>query len=187
MIVRLAMVHFEPIAQQHRVLLMAWLSAPHARAWWGEPKEQVQLIYDNERTGESQGFIASIEGEPFAYVQCWACEAQSAEAMVDAPWLADQAPGTMGIDITIGPPNMLGKGLGSLAVRALADRLFADGVPRVIIDPDAENLRAVRAYEKAGFSRFDSYTNRDGQVTLLMERFPSSDTVPNPAQGPRTT
>ena len=183
----MAMFHFEPVKQEHRTLLKAWLSAPHAQEWWGDPDKEIQLIYDGEKTGESRGFIASADGELFAYIQCWACEAQPAEAIVDEPWVAEQAPGTMGIDITIGPPNMLGKGLGSKAVRALADQLFADGVPRVIIDPDASNLRAVRAYEKAGFSRFDSYTNRDGSVTLLMERFPSSDTTPTPATGSRTT
>lgn len=92
-------------------------------------------------------------------------------ATVNEPWLADQTPGTLGIDITIGKPNMLGKGLGSLAVRWFCKKLFAEGAPRLIIDPDTANLRAVRAYEKAGFVRFGTHARDDG-TTLLMEMFP---------------
>ena len=34
--------------------------------------------------------------------------------------------------------------------------LFEEGAPRVVIDPDPKNLRAIRAYEKAGFRAFDT-------------------------------
>ena len=45
-----------------------------------------------------------------------------------------------------------GRGLGSEAVRGLARHLFqSHGHHRVVIDPAAENLRAIHAYEKAGF------------------------------------
>ncbi|HXX30944.1 MAG TPA: GNAT family protein [Myxococcaceae bacterium] len=45
-----------------------------------------------------------------------------------------------------------GKGLGSEAVRGVAGHLFdARGHHRMVIDPAATNLRAIRAYEKVGF------------------------------------
>ncbi len=45
-----------------------------------------------------------------------------------------------------------GQGLGSEAVKGLARHLFqSGGHHRVVIDPAAENLRAIRAYERAGF------------------------------------
>ena len=45
-----------------------------------------------------------------------------------------------------------GKGLGSEAVRGVARHLFdARGHHRMVIDPAATNLRAIRAYEKVGF------------------------------------
>lgn len=164
---------FAPVTPDDRSMLFEWLSTADARKWWGEPDEEIDLIYDGEETGESSGFI--IHGDdhgPFAYIQSWPCGAQPADAIVEEPWVAEQGPGTLGIDITIGKPNMLGKGLGSLAVAAFCAKLFAEGAPRLIIDPDAANLRAVRAYEKAGFVRFDHFTNPDGSITLLMEMFP---------------
>lgn len=158
-------------------MLIDWLSTPHAQTWWGNPEDEIRLIYEGEESGESSGFIVHNQDDdegcgPFAYIQSWPCDQQSAEAIVNEPWVADQAPGTLGIDITIGKPDMLGKGLGSLAVRRFCEKLFAEGAPRLIIDPDAANLRAVRAYEKAGFVRFDHFTNPDGSITLLMEMFP---------------
>lgn len=169
------MVHFVPVRPEDEPLLRRWLSTPHAQTWWGEPDHEIRLIFDGERTGESRGFIAHHGGDPFAYIQCWACDAQPDEAITDEPWVRDQSAGTLGVDITIGEPTLLGKGLGSQAVRVFGDKLFAEGAPRLIIDPDAQNTRAVRAYEKAGFTAFDSFTNKDGSVTLLMERFAPKD------------
>lgn len=173
------MFRFVPVTLADRPMLIEWLSLPDSRKWWGDPEDEIRLIYEGEETGESSGYIVhDPEHGPFAYIQSWPCDAQPAEAIADEPWVADQLPGTLGIDITIGKPNMLGKGLGSQAVRAFCKKLFAEGAPRLLIDPDAENLRAVRAYEKAGFVRFNHFTNPDGAVTLLMEMFPP--------EGPKT-
>ena len=167
---------FEPVTPAHRAMLKGWLSTPEAQRWWGDPDTEIDLIYAGEATGESRGFIAHHRQiGPFAYIQCWDCAMVPPHLLTEEPWVADQAPGTWGVDITIGDPTLLGKGWGSQAVRAFCDRLFAEGVPRLIIDPDATNLRAVRAYEKAGFTRFDQSTAPDGSVTLLMERFPPKD------------
>jgi aminoglycoside 6'-N-acetyltransferase len=47
-----------------------------------------------------------------------------------------------------------GQGLGPEAMRTLARHLFTErGHHRLTIDPAADNARAIRAYEKAGFRR----------------------------------
>lgn len=163
---------FEPVTENDKPMLRDWLSTPDAQAWWGDPDHEIALIYDGEKTGESRGYIVHSGNGPFAYIQSWPCAAQPDAAIADEPWVRDQAPGTLGVDITIGRPDLLGKGLGSQTVRAFCQMLFDEGAPRLIIDPDASNLRAVRAYEKAGFSPFDTFTNPDGSVTQLMEMFP---------------
>jgi aminoglycoside 6'-N-acetyltransferase len=51
-------------------------------------------------------------------------------------------------------PDLRGRGIGGEAVAQLAQKLFAEhGHHRVTIDPAVENLAAIRAYEKAGFTR----------------------------------
>lgn len=160
---------FASVTPADKPLLLEWLSTPDSQSWWGNPADEIRLIYDGEASGESCGFIVHREDGPFAYIQSWPCNGQPAEAIVKEPWVAKQASGTLGVDITIGRPDLLGKGLGSPVVHAFCMKLFREGAPRLIIDPDITNLRAVRAYEKAGFTRFDQYTNMDGSITLLME------------------
>ncbi|MBO6675733.1 MAG: GNAT family N-acetyltransferase [Rhizobiales bacterium] len=163
---------FEPVTDNDKPMLRDWLSTPDAQTWWGDPDHEIKLIYDGEVTGESSGYIVHGEDGPFAYIQSWPSEKQPPEAIKDEPWVAEQPAGTLGVDITIGRPDLLGKGLGTEVMRQFCQKLFNEGAPRLIIDPDASNARAVRAYEKAGFSRFDQYTNADGSITLLMEMFP---------------
>ncbi len=50
---------------------------------------------------------------------------------------------------------MIGRRHGAAYLGLLAQRLCAEGAPLVAIDPAIDNLRARRAYEKAGF-RFEA-------------------------------
>lgn len=84
------------------------------------------------------------------------------------PWARDLSAETPGVDIFVGPPEMTGKGVAALALRAFAARLFEEGAARIVIDPDAGNCRAVRAYAKAGFVPFGEWIATSGR-TLLME------------------
>ena len=155
------MVTFIPVTEAHRPLLQGWLQQPHWREWWGEPEEELRLIYAVEE-GEHLPFIASINDEPIAYVQCWWPASHP-----EVSWVKDMAITERGIDISIGDASNLGKGLGSLIVKHFAAKLFAEGATRLIIDPDQRNERAIAAYMKAGFT---PYAEADGD--LLMELLP---------------
>lgn len=59
---------------------------------------------------------------------------------------------TAGIDIFIGEPEARNRGVGTEAVRTLLQYLFeVKRLHRVTIDPEVDNARAIRSYEKAGF------------------------------------
>lgn len=62
---------------------------------------------------------------------------------------------------------MLGKGHGSAMLRQFTDALFGEGAPRVIVDPDPANLRAIRAYAKAGFRPIEERDTPFGRVLLM--------------------
>ncbi|RDL49471.1 Aminoglycoside N(6')-acetyltransferase type 1 [Ensifer sp. M14] len=158
-----AHVSFERVADDHLPMLHAWLSEPHVRQWWGDPDKEVALIRDGCATGEVDGFIFHVAGEPAGYIQSWTPSEYDEE-----PWAKDLPGNVPGVDIFIGPPEMTGKGVATLALRAFAETLFASGAPRIVIDPDAGNRRAVRAYAKAGFVPFGEWIDASGR-TLLME------------------
>jgi aminoglycoside 6'-N-acetyltransferase len=62
---------------------------------------------------------------------------------------------------------MISQGHGSAFMRLLAERLTAEGAPVVAIDPDVENLRARRAFAKAGFRGEDLVETETGPVVLM--------------------
>jgi aminoglycoside 6'-N-acetyltransferase len=58
-----------------------------------------------------------------------------------------------GIDVVL-HPDAHDRGIGTDAVRTLARHLIDhDGHHRLVIDPAADNTRAIRCYEKVGFRR----------------------------------
>jgi aminoglycoside 6'-N-acetyltransferase len=63
---------------------------------------------------------------------------------------------------------MLDRGHGSGFIRAFTDRLLASGTPRIVIDPDPANARAIRAYENAGFERDRIVHTPDGPALLMV-------------------
>jgi aminoglycoside 6'-N-acetyltransferase len=66
---------------------------------------------------------------------------------------------------------MLDLGHGSAFVRAHAERLFATGAPAIGTDPHPDNLRARRAYEKAGFKAVGGPVHTRWGRAILMERW----------------
>ena len=63
---------------------------------------------------------------------------------------------------------MIERGHGSAMIRAFVDERLKRGAPRIVTDPDPENLRAMRAYEKAGFARVGMVDTPDGPSLLMV-------------------
>ena len=73
------------------------------------------------------------------------------------------------LDIWLNSERHCGKGYGTDAIVALGEYLNAElGVDEIIMRPSVRNLRAIRAYAKAGLSR----TDRTAADFLLLEYMP---------------
>jgi aminoglycoside 6'-N-acetyltransferase len=153
---------FRPMSAGDLPLVKDWLARPHIVAWWGDPDEQFGLVSGDMNEPAMDQYIVSHDGAPLGYLQCY--------RLTD--WntgFGPQPEGTRGIDQMIGVADMIGQGHGSGFIRAFIDRLLANSTPRVVTDPDPENARAIRAYEKAGFVRDKLVDTPDG-IALLMVR-----------------
>ena len=142
-------------------LLAAWLAEPHVVEWWGDPDRGLAEIRDAMEGVSVEPLIVELQGRPIAYLQSYDPHMED-----DHPY-QDQPTGTLGIDLTIGVPDLVGIGHGSAIVRQFADALFEEGAPRLIIDPHPDNARAIRAYEKAGFRAFDTRTSLYGPALMM--------------------
>jgi aminoglycoside 6'-N-acetyltransferase len=153
---------FTPMTAADLPLIRRWLEMPHVAEWWHDPVEQFELVSGDLGHPDMAQFIVAADAQPFAYLQCYNIGAWDAG-------FGPQPDGTRGLDQFIGEADMLDRGHGSALVRIFAEELLANGTPRVVIDPDPSNTRAVRAYEKAGFSKDRLVETPDG-VALLMFR-----------------
>jgi aminoglycoside 6'-N-acetyltransferase len=85
---------------------------------------------------------------------------------------------TVGVDLSIGDEASLSKGYGSLALRAFVRMLREQGHDTIIIDPDPRNLRAVRAYERAGFVAVPRLEGRYDDVLIMQHALKDSGSPP---------
>lgn len=154
---------FRPMTAADLPLVLHWLKQPHVVQWWGDTHEQFELVSGDLEVEAMDQYIVATGGRPFAYIQCY-------DPLV---WpdngLGEHPRGTRGIDQFIGEPDMVDRGHGSAFIGAFIERVLANGAPRVITDPDPENARAIRAYEKAGFEKVHLVDTPDG-IALLMVR-----------------
>lgn len=154
---------FRDVTEADLPMLRAWLAEPHAAKWWEDgPDEGVAEIREAMGGISTEPLIVELDGRPIAYLQSYDPHLEDDHPYADHPF------GTLGLDLTIGPPELVGIGHGSALLAQFIERLFEEGVPRVIIDPHPDNGRAIRAYEKAGFrpdgNRFSIY----GPVLLMV-------------------
>ena len=152
---------FRPMTEADLPLLHRWLNEPHVSRWWGEPAAQFDLVSGDLNEPAMDQFIVIKDSQPFAYLQCY--------RLTD--WnvgFGEQPDGTRGIDLLIGETEMLGRGHGSHFIRTFVERQFAAGTARVVTDPDPQNDRAIRAYEKAGFMRDRLVETPDGPALLMV-------------------
>jgi RimJ/RimL family protein N-acetyltransferase len=175
---------FHPVAVADLALLRTWLELPHMRKWWGDPEVELGYIRDMiEGRDTTRPFIFSVDGEAVGYIQYWFIgHHQNDTWIADHPWLAELPSEAIGVDLSIGDPGRLSQGIGSGVLRAFTERLVGQGHKTIIIDPDPDNLRAVRAYEKAGYRAIPRLQGRTGD-TLIMQ-YQSNDTDPYRASTP---
>jgi aminoglycoside 6'-N-acetyltransferase len=93
-------------------------------------------------------FIIEHEYRPIGWIQWYRWS--------DFPEHAAQLkaePGAAGIDLSIGEIASIGKGLGSCAIREFVSDVVCSKtrVTAIVADPEEQNRRSWRAFEKAGF------------------------------------
>ena len=152
---------FRAVTPDDLPMLAGWLKEPHVAEWWGDPDASLSEIEEAMDDIATEPLIVELDGEPIAYLQSYDPHLED-----DHPY-QDQPTGTLGIDISIGRPDLVGKGHGSAIIRQFAEMLFEEGAPRIVIDPDPANGRAIRAYEKAGFRAFDTRTSVYGPALMM--------------------
>jgi aminoglycoside 6'-N-acetyltransferase len=130
---------FRPLAHDDMALLERWFAEPHVARWYAPPTDVAEKY--GPRVGGTHPVHVHIllaDGQPAGMFQSYATD--------------DEA----GIDYLIGEPGLVGHGIGPQAIWAYIRDVVLTAYPaaaHILADPTADNLRSIRALEKAGFVR----------------------------------
>ena len=147
------LVSFRALERSDFPLLQRWLSEPHVDAWWHEPLDLAGLEqkYGPRIDGiePTHVLIIAHETRPIGWIQWYRWS--------DYPKHAAQLeaePSAAGIDLSIGEASLVGKGIGSSAIRQFVLSVVSaePGITAIVADPEERNGRSCRAFEKAGFT-----------------------------------
>ena len=153
-------------------MLHDWLNRPHIAEWWGGEDQRPTLAEVFEHylptvmaKDDVTPYIAMLAQEPIGYAQSYVAFARS-----DGYWQDETDPGVRGIDQFLANSAQLNNGLGTALVRSVVALLFADpAVSKIQTDPAPNNVRAIRCYEKAGFTRQKFITTPDGPAVYMVQ------------------
>jgi aminoglycoside 6'-N-acetyltransferase len=151
---------FRPMTTADLPLVRRWLMKPHVAEWWHDP-ETFEFVSGDLGHPDMAQFIVTLDDRPLGYLQC--CNISEWHS-----GFGPQPAGTRGIDQFIGDADMVARGHGSAFIRVFIEGLLRNGVPRLVIDPNPANPRAIRAYEKAGFRRAREVDTPDGCALLMI-------------------
>ncbi len=123
-----------PVTAAHVSELVRILATPEVRSWWGDVSASPDWPFEDPSV------------EPFAILLDG-----GVRGMIQYGEENDHRYRHGSIDVFV-DPAVHGRGIGRDAVRTLARHLVRDrGHHRIVIDPAAENVNAIRCYTAVGF------------------------------------
>jgi RimJ/RimL family protein N-acetyltransferase len=160
------LVEFRPLRETDLAMLAEWRARPHERERFGPPDtiDQLRTEFLADPLSALRAYIASHEGGDIGFLQSYVVKDAG-----DGWWPGERDPGARGIDQFLANEEDLGRGLGTAMVRAFVAQLFEDpAVTKVQTDPAPSNTRAIRCYEKAGFTPTGVVDTPDGPALLML-------------------
>lgn len=135
-------------------LLVKWLSDPVVLEFYegrDHPLNE-ELVRESfyEDNDEVNRCIIQYNGVNIGYIQFYVIDDEEKEAYS----YSDYNGIIYGMDQFIGEPHYWNKGIGSLLITATVQYLIDfKGANKIVMDPQAWNMRALRVYEKSGFKK----------------------------------
>ncbi len=116
--------------------LQALFDCAGVRRWWGSQDEDDIDEYVADSDPEVTALMVELD--------------QNTVGMIQFHEETDPQYRHAGIDLAIHDDHQ-GLGLGPEAIRLVVDHLASMGHHRIVIDPNADNQRAIKAYQRVGF------------------------------------
>ncbi|MBD8497233.1 GNAT family N-acetyltransferase [Paenibacillus arenosi] len=136
-------------------LLVKWLSDPAVLMYYeGRDRPHntemvVESFFGDQGSGEARCII-QYESKDIGYIQFYPIDEEEIQKYGYESYHGQ----VYGMDQFIGETDYWNRGIGTRLVRATVEYLIAHkGATKIVMDPQVRNERALRVYEKAGFSK----------------------------------
>ena len=160
------MIGFRPLEESDLRQVEAWLRTEHVARWWRDPLE---IAVEKRRAAlegrrDVEHYVILVDEQPVGMIQTY--------LVADHPeWgeLIGVEPEAAGVDLFVGEPAAVGRGLGPEILREFA-RSVVFAYPETtaaVATVEEANRRSWRAFEKAGFHHVRD-VDEDGLPHRLM-------------------
>jgi aminoglycoside 6'-N-acetyltransferase len=159
-------IRFRPLEEADLPQIEAWLRTEHVAKWWRDPLEiaveKRQAALEGRR--EVDHYVILEDERPVGMIQTYLV-AHHPE------WgeLVGAEPDAAGVDLFVGEPDAVGRGLGAEILREFVRAIVFDRpeTTAAIATVEEANRRSCRAFEKAGFRHLRD-VEEDGLPHRLM-------------------
>ena len=157
---------FVRLSESDVELSRRWLLEPHVRRWWNDDPDETNYpegtIDDWLKAVRGEDptdmFVIRMAGRPIGVIQSYRVDAYP-DYVEEVGELSEPA---FSLDVFIGEPDLIGKGIGPALLRAFLREAFERyGLDYAVIGPARSNAAAIRAYEKVGFRYLRDYREED--------------------------
>lgn len=154
-------------------LLVEWMNDPEVAAFWeldGPPATTEQHLREQlDGDGRSVPCMGLLDGTPMSYWEVYRADLDPLALHYPA------RPHDTGVHLLLGPTTARGRGLGTLLLAALAERILQvrPRCHRVVAEPDVRNLPSVRAFQRAGFHLAAEVDLPAKRAALMIRQRPS--------------
>lgn len=172
-------ISFHPLQEHHLPLVMRWLQEPHVLPFYSVEEEELRsYVSGYKRIGNGKkplhAFLFFLENEPIGYIQYYSAYdfprkgydlgEKLRHARVEDGYLA-------ALDLFIGEKKYIGQGIAPLVIQKLLEERIWKEFSTCLVDPTPDNLRAVRAFKKAGFLPATSpllFCHKTGRIPIFI-------------------
>lgn len=168
---------FEPLAIKDLETLYAWFQVPHVKKWYAKgmdfSKKDIESKYRSRIEGKEAvpSYIVNIGQHEIGFIQYYSLSESLPEGVTDYhhELFNKFSPSDVaGIDLFIGDENYLGKGYGAKILNSFLNKIIFQKFKIAVIDPDIENLRAIKVYERVGFTPFSIEKSEQYNETIQL-------------------
>lgn len=168
-------ISFHSLKEDDLSLLHSWFQEPTIKNWYAFGKcfslDDIKKKYLPRIQGKDKtpSYIVNLHNKSIGFIQYYALSDHLPSGITDQNsklFEIAKPEKICGIDIFIADSKWRGVGLGKQIMNQFIDEFLLSRFDWVIVDPSANNINAIRCYEKNGF-KITGYSETNDHITML--------------------